>query len=506
MGRIASSLLGFPVFNQISAKKKLLVYLYILYLWIPLRAGMKKDDRMRRRSTSNASCDDENNDLDATDTCLPRLPRLALIYYYISTTTHVFIMVHSILLKTRSVPEDKLADDFITCYLPRVHLLDLMSQKYLIWAMLAWSLIHLICRSYVTVYGRKFRLDAITFLLMEEDDFNQGRLTDSVSLEQIDAVERFPESILFVRIVLVRTRQIYLKLRPNRTTEAKEQQLRLINLNFVLPFVLLSAPVIAITPIAIYQVLFKHEPIFEGCRISYFDSVYWYRTVTTLYISLLSFSEITWLSSYLPVAYSILVFDLVQYWDAIDAKLSRLKRKMESLHSWDAECELQACDRLVGIEQDCCEIRALIGDFFRNLTWTDLTISTANSSAFFVWFLANGTVTLFGLQLEGSNNIIIRLWQVVGFSAITVLSQVTLYLKRRTEPAYSTICSLMALDKGKNKTDWIEILEHYTDRRSLYGFTLPGLGVFDNLMFFEIISYMLSLIIFVEQYEIHVER
>ena len=77
-------------------------------------------------------------------------------------------------------------------------------------------------------------------------------------------------------------------------------------------------------------------------------------------------------------------------------------------------------------------------------------------------------------------------------------------LKRRTEPAYSMICSLMALDDSQRKAEWIEILEHYTDKRSFYAFTLPGFGVFDTLLFFQIISYILSLTIFVEQYQIHV--
>lgn len=506
---------------RISIRQKLLVYLYIFYLWIPLRAGMKNDNRLQksdcrtRDGRTSKKSPDEKIDSNYIDVCLPRLSRLAVVYYFISTGVHIVIILHSILIKLRSVPENQVADDFIICYMPRVHRTEMLRQNYQIWLGLAISLLHLFIRIVALVYGRKFRLDAITFLLMEEKDFNQGLLTLQLpSRMQSDAMGYFPESLLFLRVESAQTNRVSFILRPNRAYPARERLTRLINSSFILSIAGLLSP-IPLVPKSIHQILFKHESIFEGCRISYFDSVYWYRAISSLFVTLLSLIDTSLVISFSLGLFGFLVFDMVLYWRAINERIVRLRRGMEiSLYmnpntAADKERNFKSSPQSLdkgNIEQDLFEVRALICDFFANLSWTNEAVSTFTLVLFVVYFVFNGMSILFGLQLKGTLSIVIRLMQLVAIIVIVAGSHAILQVQRHTSASYTSLCSIMALDSRTRKTDWIEIIEHYTDKRSHYAFTFPGLGVFDKLMFFKTLSYMISLIIFVDQYEIYVER
>lgn len=516
-------MLDLRILKRISAKNKLLAYLYVSYLWIPLRNRMKMDRQLRmfgvsRRSSKSDEMRENEIGSDETDLCLPKLPRLAVIYYFVSTGTHFILLLHSIMLKWRSMSDDQITDDIITCYMPRVHLHEALKQKYTIWFCLVFSSIHLIVRSYVLVHARKFRLDAVTFVLMGDNDSNQNWLTAPPSLIQSNAIGHFSESLMFSRINLTRRRRVGLRLRPSRTPQAREELTRVINTSFTLSIISLWTLAFIVGPITICQILINQESIYEGCIISYYDTVYWFRTVSSVFVCLVWYIDTYLLFAFSVALTSVLVFDSVHYWSDIEEKMMHLKRCMErSPHvepSWMTEQQQLALEgdqeligraSIVNMEQDFYEVRSLIGDFFTDLTRANGAVSLALSASFLIWFLSNGMTTLFGLQLKGSTNIAIRLWQLFSFSIISAISHMILHLKRRTGPSYTTICSLMALDRSKRKKEWIGIIRHYMDKRSLYAFTFPGLGVFDELMFFKIMSYILSLTLFVERYEIYAE-
>lgn len=514
MEKLAARLLELQIFKLISARQKLLAYLYLSFLWHPIRARMKKDSLMRRYGRSrdvfsvvyDNRDDDSAIDFDATDVCLPRIPILGVIYYLISTATHIVIVLHSILLKSISVSKNQIADDFITCYMPRIHFHDILDQKYMIWFTLLYSSFHLILRSYVLIYARRFRLDAVTFILMRDSDHKQGW---PPSLVQSETIGRLSESILFLRTHLARKRRMGLKLRPNRTPEARMELTKQIHLSFIITFFCLMTPVSIFGPIGLSQIFFKHESIFVDCKISYFDSIYWWRTVSSVSVCFVWYMDTYLIFTFPSALVSVLVVDLSQYWRAIEEKMlshmncARRSAQLRQIGMDEQESTFNGVGS-ANVVQDLSELRSLIGDFFRSLNRANGLVSLVLFTAFILWIVSNAGVTFLGLQVSGSSNIVVRLWQLIGFFIVLAISHLVLYVKRRTKPAYATLCSLMALDRSERKTEWIKILQHYTDRHSLYAFTLPWLGVFDELMFFKIVSYIASLIIFVERYQIHV--
>lgn len=482
-----------------------------------LHSGRAKSKSIERRGDTDEQVDPEDG------VCIPKLPNLGVIYYCLSTVTHLIIFIHSVLLKVRSVPKDRLANDFITCYMPRVHFHEYLGQSKMIWFSILFSSLHLLYRCFILVHGFNARLDVIPFLLL--DRFN--RIQETPSLVQSDAVgfSNHWDSLLFLRISFARRHRIASRLRPNRTAASRAKMIRLTDSSFIFSVVILICPLVVLVPIGVSELFFNHEAIFEGCHISYFDRVYWLRALSSLYTCSLITVD-SYLMFTFPIGMSgVLIFDLMSYWSHIEEKLWQLRsllahpslaepiwmisargRGTEVLDN-QKSCRVEFRKKNLDSEKDLCdELRALINDFFENLRFTNKYISWIICFSFVVWLTSNALTTILGLQMRSTteHTIIVRGFQLIGIFFIALISHLVLNLKRRTQPAYTTICSLMALDESRRKEEWIKSLRYYTDKKSFYAFTFPGSGMFDELMFFKFISYTLTLTLYFEIIRFHV--
>lgn len=512
--------------NKLKSREKLLVMLYISYIWLPIRKKLIHDigraspefaHRSNKRANEIPNPEVPSEHSISVNLLLPNLNICAKLYYSLSTATHLLIFTSNMLLLTKLFDNSEL----VKCYSPKFSLHRVLSQFYMQWFGCVFSLLHLIWRFLVFVVERDFKLSSLTFLLINNETIEKAIL-HCEKLRKIKKTNNelsLIEDILYYKIEDKSEHTIKLMLRPNRTSEARAIMDKYVNNLFDVSIKLFVLSFVFLAPLALNSIFIEQQMIYDslGCskKAQFPDALYFIRTLPSFWITF-----IIWLDSFLallfPITLSIIIIDdLSLYWAHVNADLDVMLDLMFLRHQKLKEDEvmifskrgLYNCHQLnenlhptiimenADMEKKLIQLRAIMCDFFKQLGFADKFLSLMITFVLACWLLINAVITLIGLQLQlSSDSVIIRSFQFMGLVIITRLTFYILKFKTNTGSAYRKLNSLMSLDPLlRSKRKWVGILKFYTEK-SRFGITLWHNETYTLLTFFKIFSYTFTFI------------
>lgn len=510
-----------------SVRSKLLALVYVTHFWEPMREeteilarSMRELVRANPDYFRKSKVDDEYPVLwvSYAKNVIPELHVVFRVYHSLSTIVHLLNLVLSSILILNREKDGRLtsSQDSISCYIPRFTPYEVMSQQSLVWFGALFSALHLSWRVITRVIKHQMRFDLIPFLLLNERLISIAQSEHQTSrafakLGTLDVVQsilinRVPDSFAIVK------NQI--EPRSNRSLAARESLIKLLHKYFLIAFVALSLTVPLIVFFGTRAIYFRHEIIYDGCLVTYLDSLYWYRSLSSYIIAGDIFIDSILAVFFPPILARLLVEDLFIYWSHIQESINRLVRLVDQYRL--AQCDVNSLEHyrianstdsskywkvevqnLATVELEIMILLPKIEDFFKQLSRINKFVSIFLSYVLTIWLATNGIMTLTGVQLSTSEgSLIIRSVQVSGFLIMVVLCAAILKMKSSTEPAYKILCTLIAVSNSLDKVRWMQTLDAYVEGR--YGFTLVHSKLFTTVMLFRIISYTFTVIIIVK--------
>lgn len=453
---------------------------------------------------------------------LPSVPRICKIYFLISSITHlVNILICTV--NYLQIEEYWFGSNTINCHSPRFVFQVRLGSSYTNALSSLFSSLHLVWRFIMLYIKREFELNIISYLFWNEKNINHSTQPgDGSTKDRI--LQELRQNILYVRFEDgTRTKTL---LRPNRTEESQVRLVEIFQKRAIQVGLLILIMGFVLGPPAIWSMFTAHDFYYKGCTISYYNTYYWIRSLSTLYLSSMLFYECSLAILLPPVVVTIWIEDIIIYWETIKIKLTKLNHKlmpyrMPSGYKFNRSTasslkELNAMSHLISDkfsdnlfvktpcllekltnQNDILEVQMLLGDFFKELRRLDQYVSTMLTFSVCMWFACNGFLSMLGLQLD-SFGYICRGLQVLGMIIMSIVSRYCLSVIANTEPAYKIICSLVASDPSVSKQRWLSILEHYTGRPS-YGFSfIYSSRMFTSVTLLQVFAYTVSFIFVLE--------
>lgn len=534
----------------ISTRQKLFVFFYSTFTWNLVREALLVDGRTRllaKRRTLNqsqiTSFLEGREDADGSkksmrcgqsrDTYEPYvgIPKLALVaqfYMILSTCWHIANIAMNLYLKYYGEENFETGNTYI-CYVPRFVFHEGLEQSYMVWLSVVVSIIHLTWRIMVVVFERSFTLDMLPYLSWNDELIREGSdsskaLNDYNSRAGLDLVQ----NVIFYRSFDATTNNPALRVRPNRTPEARRRLYAFINQFSIVSAVIVATATLLIMSIVLRTILLKQNDLYQGCEVVFFDRAYLIRFFFSWTNTSILFIDNALIIYLQPGLVVILIYDLYLYWKSIEARLIRLRNLLPIARAISDQCQSHMMTKIrnsgqmdngsrylrrmslsgvlnfgqLDIEREITELRWVMVDFFKQVSQVDRFVSTVVGLAIVTWLLANAMVTMTGLQLHTQylTVIIVRSFQIAGLFALTVMSLIFFVIKQVSEDAYLIISTLMAFDPSINKKRWIVLLEYYTFKPR-YAITVYRTHkIYDHLTYLKVVSYTLSFFFFVESY------
>lgn len=438
------------------------------------------------------------------------------VFHSLSTIIHLSNVAFSLIMILNQDENGQLVDrpDSISCYMPRFTPHEIMSQQTSVWFGWLFSCLHLSWRLITRLIKRKLKINLIPFLLWNESliGIAQSKVQIAKAMTILGTLDVVQNILSYQVPNLLSNVDKQVELRSNRTLVARKNIQRLIHKYFFVSFMAMGFCVPPIVFFGTRAIFLRHEIIYYGCQVTYLDSLYWYRSISSYIVSGAIFIDSILALFYPPILTYLMVDDLFSYWNQVRKSISRLALVTDQHRV--AQCDLNFdhyrfirfdCPRYVktetsdrfALELEIPVVLSRVEDFFKQLTETNKFISIFLSYVLMIWLTTNIIMTLTGLQLETSvSSLVTRFLQVCGFIVMVILSASVLKMKSSTEPSFKTLCTLLALSNSTDKARWLQTLDSYSQRK--YGFTLLNSRLFTTMELFKIISYTFTVIIIVK--------
>lgn len=501
---------------KLTARHRLMIVLYFTHIWstvqdkLLLNLESAKKYQCDRQDYQHSESERQYHDLvqSKSGLILPRLPVVLRAWHVFSTTVHLANILFSLFLVLNYYKDGRLVKDehSITCFVPRFAPHEMIKQKDMAWIGGLLSSLHIAWRLLMSRMGRNFRLDMVSFILWDSDIIRLASnwQTATRSIQRWNTLDGVQKVFFYTIQGRFSKARVQINMRPNRTIEAHFKLCKLLSNYFNLALVLLSL----IAPTMIFygtkSIYFRHEIIYEGCKVVYFDTTYWYRSISAYIVAAPIFIDSIAALPFPPLLCCMMVHDLILYWQNVQQTLRRLTKSIPDLSleremfpQADGKPELVRTPRQIHFELEKVFIQSTINDFFRQLGFVNGYVSILSSFILLAWLISNSVLTLIGLQLNVTNGtLVIRFIQLLAIFIVGGASFIILKVKSSTEPAYKVLCSLAAVDSSLDKRRWISLMEVYTAERR-YGFTLFNSKLFTILILLKVISYTFTVILII---------
>lgn len=514
--------------RKLRVRKMLYTYIYTSYMWNSIRSEFLSVERDRKSARKKRKILFASSIADQDNVALPLLNQLGSFWYTISTLSHIFSLILNLFLILELDRYYLHKYSNVICLLPRFVFYEIFTPYAMAWVGFVFSLLNLIWRFWAINNKRRFKHEAIPFIL-------RGADCNLLSLQE-SARSHYPNSLsveqqIFFYKIEGNLKRVEYQLRPNRTRESHQKLNEMVEFVFVFDILILLILAIAFIPAGIYTSIFKQEVIYVGCKVVWLDFDFFLRLFLCVAISLLqlldAYSDISF-----PLSLAcLLTYDLMIYWREISTKMAKLLEIMPTIRIIDdsnsvnnkqqnhyllnltrrgltgamrdiANQQHLSKERLA-IDTDVLQLQSMLVDFFEQLSMVDQFVSPLITVSVGVWLVCNAILYFFIQQGGNTYMLLIRILQIFAFVVFTMIYHWILVVKRSTEPAYQTICGLMALDPSLDKRKWISIVSYYTVPHK-YAFTILDTRIFDRLTCFKIISYTFSIIFFIENLRAYV--
>lgn len=143
-------------------------------------------------------------------------------------------------------------------------------------------------------------------------------------------------------------------------------------------------------------------------------------------------------------------------------------------------------------QEEIADFQARCTDFFQNVNRGDEMVSHTLGCLFLFYIVSNFTIVIVELSRSWINGYTqAKVIQVFAGPFLMLMCSPAMRFNRGNIRLYKQICTFMARDPTRAKTNWIGVLRYYTDNQR-YAFTLFGIEILSNQTFLRYCSYILS--------------
>lgn len=408
-------------------KIKFLSFLYGAYLtrsvWVRTRNGLKRHAA----------------DLDCCSGQTRTAKILSDLYHNVSTVTLLVSSILFIIFKL-SIDNNNNNNYYLRCYSPRFVLFQYVHTKncYAIGAM--FGLLHVCYRYLARVRWRDdLEISMISFVLEGEQEFREclelgPQINSSGASKRLWARlsrQRPMLDIMYYRFRDPILRKHQLRLRPNRDANSRGATFNLIDTLFMATRdagLLIS---VAFWLVSSVSLLACQRDLYPNCDTSSSLAGYLIRNASSIFILFFHAADNFLLLTLSTMTSPLLIYDLDKYLTKLMERIRALRHQLASRRGG----ELATFDRTEHglLARDLADLQASLVDFFGLVRQTDKFVSVVTPYAMFVWLICNGFLTLSGMQLAGSFELVfIRLTQGFGFLLTSTVCCAVLEFKRRT--------------------------------------------------------------------------
>lgn len=325
--------------------------------------------------------------------------------------------------------------------------------------------------------------------------------------------------------------RVYIRLRPNRTPEARSQLFEQIARSFIIITVVFII-IIAIGASYIALVLLSdrlYVATYPGCFEELDDLVAKnelpFLSITLEGHHLFSFiidcieNAIVWVDCVTAMLYGptfcyLLNYDLLLYWSSLQARLEslliRVRRKnLSTSHFaakwWSIELSSKTRRRYLGqtsrpdkdqleLESEINELQFEVFDFFREVGRVDVLVSDVLTHSIIIWLSCCLMIGInFHVNSHGVSSIpfVVKCLLSIGFTVVITASHFLLTLRRRCLRTYKSLCSLMANYQGNEKKELLKLMDFFNQQNRIT-YTLAHHFPYQPTTFITILGYTVS--------------
>lgn len=442
------------------------------------------------------------------------------------------------------------------CYLPRLVLHGIFQLFVTVSAAFAASILHLIWRFTILYLKGEFVLNPILFLLINDDKLieQSGDIATALKTYRRNDKLELIQSIMLYKIEDKLHNNVEFRVRPNRMPESRATLIKHITFATNLSnFILYPMSFLGMCSMS-WTLMFNIQLAYTGCKIESYNFAHLFRFIGSFLIC-----TVTIVDGLVTIMYPILVsyiltLDLLLYWHQIHLKLMDHLKMMyrfrtisgnyhrpevlddmprsrarcchhesllNTISSSSLKTDILPAVRLycryeisggcanrtetsLNVEAKSKDLESMVADFFVQLEEADQYVSLTLAWAFCIWLACVSVIFLMDLE-TGTNIATIILLRNIQLACLAILIIMTVFaitLKRATEPAYGTICSIMAQDPTVDKGRWVLLLNYFTGRHPKHAFTLLRSRIYTLGLFLEIFSYTFTFGLYLQTFGI----
>jgi hypothetical protein len=447
-----------------------------------LAASLERLDEHHRASSAQS----KRNQLEWRD--FPGEPRW-LFLFRVFTTCWMAYMVVRYLALNHLVSKQTQAETKLHCY---------MMGRYILHDSLAeitgfvFAASHLIWRI-VNMTGRSYKMSVIYFLLLSGNDLSliYSSLDGSQSIklmlsesQDLRPKERFLLETMCFRVD--RPTGVVFKLRSNRTRESHLRLRRaLARLTIILAAATLAVASV-LTPvftlvISLDSTYLAHYPdcdpelqqLASACKLSRWSVTFNRHHVIAGIVDGLETAAM-WVEAALvvlgaPGFLCLVNWDLMLQWRSIDRKITTL---LQVAKRWNC---LITCSRgrsflnqLDALQVAIRELHLEINDFYEQVGDVDRLLSIIIVVVVVAWLLLCAGYAYMTRGQSVQMHLVVKLTMLTLLAAIMGLCYGCFLLHRLCSKSYTTLCSLMAHDPGKQRDSYSSTIDSFVKQRSCY--------------------------------------